>query len=214
MKTFPLLFSLSHAVFALEPVSLPSLTIGSKTYESATLTREGELGVKISHASGIARAQLADLAPEVREKLGVDPARQAAAEQKQTETQRIAGLRAERERERARMIGTKEAKELEFIINELQPGGVVGGPGRRTEFHAGVAYSGITHSAPSSMFIQTKMDKGRFFDGKRTKFTIVRDGTHTYTTVLGASRTIPKWVDVELILDAKFPDTARAGVQK
>jgi hypothetical protein len=208
MKTLPIFLCLSQFLFAKEPVSLPSLTVGAKTYESPTITREGELGVKIFHASGVTRAQLADLSPDVRDKLGVDPAQQAAAEQKQAEAQRIAGLQAERAQAKARMIANGEARDGVFRVNNIHEDGIVGIFGSKMISHQGKFVIVQDGKVKGDVFIHTKIKKGKFVDNEIYPFTIIRNGTHTFTTVLGASRTIPKWLDIELILDAKFPETA------
>lgn len=91
-------------------------------------------------------------------------------------------------------------------VTEIQPGGLVGNYGFTHPKDSLTLYT-FSDYGPGAIFVVTRMKDGRFVDGQKFPVAIIRDGTHTFTTVLGASRTIQKWKDIELVLDERFPET-------
>lgn len=219
VKTTVLVFLLAtmSATFA-DPVVLPVLKIGSREYVSVSIEKDGEVMAKVTHEAGVSRVRMLDLPKDVREKLGVDEAAEKsvqAQEDNQEKRQRqIAARAAAREQMLAATplrLNTKKQKTPPvgvIRITEIQPGGLVGKYGYRDPMLPFRLYS-LADYGPGEIFVITRMDRGKFVDGETYPVEIVKVGTHTFTTVLGASRTIPKWKDIELVLDEKFPDTAR-----
>jgi hypothetical protein len=82
MKTLAFLFALITALYA-DPVTLQTLSIGSKTYEAATLSLETPQTVLIRHSAGTARVAAVALSLEIQKALGFDPAAAEASRKKQ-----------------------------------------------------------------------------------------------------------------------------------
>lgn len=213
---FLIISALTHSATA-TPVILPSLKIGNKEYLSASVEKDTEAIAKVVHETGVARVRILDLPKDVQERLGIDEAAGTSIQAKEGALVAAQRALAARAAAKARMlqniaaeakISVKHLSMAVIRVKEIQAEGVVAVAGvRMPDGDRKLICFQKYADGDGDIFVRTKLTPGKFVDGGTYPMIVIKDGTHTFTTVLGASRTIPKYKDVELALDEQFPDT-------
>ena len=176
MKPLAFLFALITALFS-EPVTLPEITINGRAYQQVTITMADPATARISHSSGIARVAITDLDEPTRTALGFDPQKAAA--------QHAANREAQQEANRQAFISA--APNLKIRIISVTPSGIIGrcslyDPTTKVCLWQGEA------------FLETYTTDMGYLDGSTHIFKAVRRGSHQFTTVMGATRTIARFL--------------------
>lgn len=195
MKT-PLLFVLCwltvQAVRADDVI--PSLTVDGVTYSNVTVGTVTPTKVGIIYSGGIASLPLEKLSPELQKRFGYDP--QKAEQHRQTEAQRQAAWqKAEQERMAQQAIEQAKAEKctgsLEFVATVVQviPEGLL-----LRVTAGGNGFFLAKNDPPLDWVLIGHPQHDTLAESNVVRGSAYRDGVFRYTTVLGASRTVERWV--------------------
>lgn len=198
MNTIPALCLslLAACAFGAEPVEVETLTIDKREYHSCRVTLDDPATVKVMHRDGIARIDAAELPAEVLERLDYDPA--AADEIRAAEAAKEAAAAEARRKERHIRQAMDMLKEgsvvLKIDVISITDDGLLG--------DAQAPKNGRFRSI-GTIFVETRTDGVNYLNDRVYAFRARRSNTITYTTVLGAERTVPLYRDLDLI-EANF----------
>lgn len=216
MKRVLLLIFAAMGSAVADPISIPMQKVGQKEYASASVEKDGETMAKVTHDAGVARVKILDLPKDVLLMMGIDAA--AAKSLRERDSAEVAAQQqtAARAAAKARMLAASPMRKRfkkggveiigELTVTETQPGGIVGRYGFKAANGSSPRFT-MEEYGPGDIFVMTKTQGEKYVDGKTYPMEIILMGTHTFITVTGASRTIPKWKDVNLALDEEFPES-------
>ena len=185
MKALAFFFALMPIVFgAEEAITLPELKIGDKTYVAVALSLVAPNEAKILHQDGSRSINPVLLSPELRARIGYDVLAAAKATNFQA---KVVEEQAKKKRTEE-MVATSDTVKIK--ISTVLPNGILG---------AAVVYSCAgKRIRAGDLFIETTTEGAEYIDGSNYRFDAVPNGTFRFTTVLGATRTVPKYYDVHL----------------
>ena len=194
----------AHSTFA-DETNL-TLTVDGITYSNVTFGTVSPASVSIHHSTGLATIPLAKLPAELQQRFGYDPQRAAQyrqAEQVQRQklaVQEAAVRQAKRTAQAAEDIAKLNAEicagspsfsaEIVQVFTEGLLVRIVAGELKKGD---GWASSFTGDPLPERVLIgHPKHDK--LAEGNYVQCRAYRDGVFRYTTVLGASRSVERWV--------------------
>lgn len=160
-------------------IKLPELVHKGRTYKNTTIAKADETTAKITHADGIARIPIADLPESVRTAIGYDP---AAAEKATARAEADASIA----RMRARLIASGVI--LKMTVRDISSQGIAGSTriyNAKGEFQN-----------EDDVFFSQKGADGIYISGKVYELIAIPADTYKYTTILGATRVIPRYIDL------------------
>jgi len=158
--------------------------VGSTKYTGVKLALVKPNEVVIRHDSGISRIHPSKLAPDLAEELGYDKAAAAVAD--------LAARKAARRKMNVDML-VVGAFSAEIQVISITKDGLLG--------NASIQDDKGRNIGRSDIFIQTPTDGFGYLTEKTYEFALRRIGNLTYTTVLGAERTVAKYKNLLVILD-------------
>ncbi|MGO9245824.1 MAG: hypothetical protein ACLPT4_10380 [Verrucomicrobiia bacterium] len=192
--------------------ALPStITIDGTTYEEVRWQGVTPTTVTIFHKTGVATFPLEKLPSVLQKQLGYDPAK--AADWRKAEQERVAAWQKAQQQQKERLQFEKEnVQELDGEVTDVIEGkGVILNNHREVERNAqfmatmaGVnaawAQSGAPNPNPQvSLDTQVRSyflacDTKQLVNGSYVKCRAYQDGFYTYTTVMGGSQKIVRWM--------------------
>ena len=188
-----------------------SIKIDGTTYEEVRWGRVTLSTVTIFHKTGVATIPLEKLPPELQKRFGYDP--QRAADWQKAEQQRATARQQAQQQEKDHLPFEKEKiQELEGEVSDVIEGkGVILNNHLAAEANArfaatmaGVADAWARAGTPNpnpSVPLDTRVryyflacDTKQLANGSYVKCRAYQDGFYTYTTVMGGSQKIARWV--------------------
>lgn len=174
-------------------------------YRRAEITSVDAATATISHASGIARVDLTDLPDELLAKVAPDYSPERAAVQQQAEklADAQAAQAAEEQALKAEIKAKLDSVSVLFsgtITQITATGALMKGYGQSSDVTKLVIINGRPTPVVTSPGSLTKYEcifvagyDGNEVDGDHWEGRLWPAGRETYTTVMGASRTVPRW---------------------
>jgi hypothetical protein len=160
------------------------ITVGSTKYTGAKLVLVKPNEVAIKHATGVSRVHPSTLDPELAKELGYDKAASDALE---------AALRKTANRKANVNMLIKGAFSATIQVISITEEGLLGSAFLQDDKGQNLGRSDI--------FIETPTAGLGYLNDKSYEFGLRRMGNFTYTTVLGAEKTVAKYKNLLVILD-------------
>lgn len=188
MKTLSMLLLLLCLVTicAEELPKFDVLHVGTKTYRAVKVTAVEPGGIRFTHESGAARVKFEELETEIRSKFTFDPAEAKKFDQER-EIQRLEGVKAAMDAKSEQKMRGDAKKILTHIEGKVQQ-----------VLKDGLLLSEVSWMEPG---YKHRLDGAKVIcspkghaDGEWIEADVYPAGTYSYTTVLGAKRTVQLYV--------------------
>lgn len=155
-----------------EPVKLPELKVGEKTYTGVTLTLGAPNEAKIQHQDGTRFLNPMLLPEELRQKIGYDPEQAAVAAVYQ------AKVAVDEARKQKLAEWLADSKEITVEVMSVTGTGL------------------LCKWGSEIVFVETTTFEVGYLSDRLYKFRVCESGVYDYTTVLGASKTVRNLLDI------------------
>jgi hypothetical protein len=216
-----LFFSLSAWCLANEHLDSLTTTDGI-TYKDVTLTKVEPDGLRIIHATGVAKVGFERLSPEIQKKYGYDPAKAVAF--KQAEAARLEKIDVEQSKQELQQLiddlAAKAALQAQGKVVRVYPTGVLVKGDAIQDVIVNVPHTTYdVLKTPTTTYIQEthcqkqalgpkdnlafiECDASNLSDGVTWATTLYPVGNYSYTDLAGKTVTVPKYTQSQAVFAA------------